>query len=168
MKPALLTIFVTTLFACVNMEKQSKADVDLHRQITEGTLSYDSLFAHKLDADQFGMKAYVMAFLKRGPNRSQDSLAALNLQKAHLENINRLANEGKLILAGPFMDDQNIRGIYIFNVETIEEAKKLTETDPAIQAGRLEMELHPWYGSAVLPLIVPLSKRVEKTNVANQ
>ncbi len=96
------------------------------------------------------MKPYVMAFLKRSES-PQDSVTAANLQKAHLQNIIRLANEGKLVLAGPFMDDGDIRGIYIFNVKTVEEARQLTATDPAIQAGRLEMELHPWYGSAVLP-----------------
>jgi uncharacterized protein YciI len=50
----------------------------------------------------------------------------------------------QLILAGPFMGDGEIRGIYIFNVKTLEEAKALTETDPAIQAGSLVMELLPW------------------------
>jgi hypothetical protein len=48
------------------------------------------------------------------------------------------------------MDGGVIRGIYIFNVSTIEEARQLTATDPAIKAGRLVMELHPWYGSAAL------------------
>src|ERR1700744_6805656 len=101
---------------------------------------YDAQLAKKLGADDYGMKQYVMAFLKAGPNRPKDSVARMELQKAHLKNITRLANEGKLILAGPFMDDQSIKGIFIFNVTTIEEAKKLTETDPAIQAGSLIME----------------------------
>jgi len=83
-----------------------------------------------------------------------------------MQNINRMANEGKLVLAGPFFDDGDVRGIYIFNVSTVEEARALTETDPAIQAGRLAMELHPWYGSAVLPLITPLHRRLEKKSVA--
>ena len=72
------------------------------------------------------------------------------LQKAHMDNIGKMAEAGKLVLAGPFMDDGELRGIYIFNVPTLEEAKALTETDPAIQAGSLVLELHPWYGSAAL------------------
>jgi uncharacterized protein YciI len=111
---------------------------------------YNPDLATKLGADKYGMSKYVFAFLKSGPNRSQDSTEAINLQKAHLDNIKRLADEGKLVLAGPFLDDGEIRGIYIFNVSTIEEARKLTETDPAIKAGRLVMDLHPWYGSAAL------------------
>jgi uncharacterized protein YciI len=67
-----------------------------------------------------------------------------------MANIHRMAEEGSLVLAGPFMDDGEYRGIYIFNVSTVEEARALTETDPAIKAGRLAMELHPWFGSAAL------------------
>jgi uncharacterized protein YciI len=142
------------------------AEQDLYEQITAPAPPYDSVFAARVGADEYGMKAYVMAFLKRGPNRSQDSLTAANLQKAHLENINRMAEAGKLVVAGPFMDDGDIRGIYVFNVATVEEARALTETDPAVQAGRLVMELHPWYGSAALPVLAPLHKRLEKKNVA--
>ena len=110
----------------------------------------DTALAKALGADDYGMKQYVMAFLKAGPNRDRTPAQAAELQKAHLENIGRMAREGSLVLAGPFMDGGEIRGIYIFNVTSIEEAKKLTATDPAIKAGSLVMELHPWYGSAAL------------------
>src|SRR5581483_1489226 len=127
-----------------------------------GNPQYDAQLAKKLGADDYGMKTYVMAFLKAGPNRLKDSTARAELQKAHLKNILRLANEGKLIVAGPFLDNQDIRGIFIFNVSTVGEAKKLTETDPAIKAGSLVMELHPWYGSAALVEAYRLHKKVEK------
>ena len=124
--------------------------------------SYDSTLASELGADSYGMRQYVMAFLKAGPNRSRDSVEAMKLQRAHLDNISRLAEEGKLSLAGPFLDGGELRGIYVFNVETIEEAKALTETDPAIQAGSLVMELHPWYGSAALMKVNEIHSRVSK------
>jgi uncharacterized protein YciI len=111
------------------------------------------------------MKQYVMAFLKKGPHRSQDSTKRAEIQKAHLENIMKLAAEGKLIMAGPFLDDKDIRGIFIFNVGNIEEAKKLTESDPAIKAGVLSMELHPWYGPAILPEVLKLNKKLEKRSI---
>jgi len=79
-----------------------------------------------------------------------------------MKNINRLADEGKLILAGPFMDDQPLRGIYIFDVASIEEARQLTSTDPAVKAGTLIMELHPWFGSAALKEIPNLHKEIQK------
>lgn len=127
---------------------------------------YDAGLAKKLGADEYGMKTYVMAFLKTGPNRLKDSAAREELQKAHLKNIMRLADEGKLIVAGPFLDNQDIRGIFIFNVSSVEEAQKLTETDPAVKAGSLVMELHPWYGSAALVEAFKLHKKVEKKSVA--
>lgn len=127
--------------------------------------SYDSLLAKQYGADDYGMKQYVVAFLKRGPNRNMNSVEAERLQKAHLKNITRLGKEGKLILAGPFLDNGDIRGIYIFNVKTIEEAQKLTQTDPAIQKGSLIMELHPWYGSAALMAIQEIHPTIEKKNV---
>ncbi|GGK88917.1 YciI family protein [Rufibacter glacialis] len=91
------------------------------------------------------MKVYYLAFLKKGPNRGHDSLTAAKIQEAHMAHINKMAADGKLTLAGPFMDDGDMRGIFIFNVKTMEEAKALTEADPAVKAGRLIMELHPWY-----------------------
>lgn len=123
---------------------------------------YDAQLAQKLGADDYGMKQYVIALLKEGPHRLTDSAARMKLQMAHLKNIGRLADERKLIVAGPFMDDQPIKGIFIFNVSTIEEAKKLTETDPAIHAGSLVMELHPWYGSAALMQTVEIHKKLQK------
>ena len=126
---------------------------------------YDSLLAARTGADQYGMKKYVLAFLKKGPNRDQDSATSAQLQAAHMRNIQRMADEGKLVLAGPFMDDQDFRGIYIFNTSSTEEAKEWTSTDPAVQAGRLEMELHPWFGSAALMEVNSLHKRLQKTDI---
>lgn len=131
------------------------------------TTTYDSVLAKKLGADQYGMKHYVMAFLKTGPVHITDSLRRIELQKTHLKNIIRLANEGKLIVAGPFLDDQPVEGIFIFNVETIEEAKALTNTDPAIQSGELVMKLRPWYGSAALVEISALHQKIQKKSVAD-
>jgi len=76
-----------------------------------------------------------------------------------------LAKEGKLVLAGPFFGNDDLRGIYIFNVKTIEEAKKLTNSDPAIQAGSLIMELKEWYGSAALMLLNENHKKVSKSEI---
>lgn len=129
------------------------------------TVRYDSAKAKAWGADDYGMKRYVMAFLKRGPNRPETPEKAKELQAAHLQNIERLAEEGKLVLAGPFLDNGELRGIYIFNVPSVEEAKKLTETDPAIQAGSLIMELKEWYGSAALMAINDLHKSIQKQSV---
>lgn len=120
--------------------------------------TFDSTKAKSWGADDYGMKSYVLVFLKSGPYRPQDSTTRTQLQAAHMANINRLAAQGSLIMAGPMMTDEDIRGIYLFDVRTIEEARKLTETDPAIQAGSLIMEMHPWYSSAALMEIPRLHK----------
>lgn len=155
------------LASCARHNHPAAGNTDLGAQLAAPNPGYDAALAARAGSDPYGMKKYVMAFLKAGPNRSQDSLEAARIQKAHLENINRLAEEGKLLLAGPFLDRGELRGIFIFNVATIEEARALTETDPAIKAGRLVMELHPWYGSAAVQYIMPLHKRMEKKNVAD-
>jgi len=77
-----------------------------------------------------------------------------------------MAARGKLIVAGPFLDDQAMRGIFIFNVETVDEARLLAETDPAVKAGTLVLELHPWYGSAALVETSRIHKTIEKKSVA--
>lgn len=152
MKNILFTVLSILLYSCT-----PKADVKIETQN-----KFDSSLAKILGADDLGMKKYVMAFLKSGSVKLTDSTERKNLQMAHMKNIQRMANEGKLIIAGPFLDDQEIRGIYIFNVETIEEAKVLTETDPAIIAGSLVMELHPWYGSAALMEINKIHSTIQR------
>jgi uncharacterized protein len=160
MKTILIILLVAFLFGC---------EIEIENAKTETiAVKYDSIKAIKYGADEYGMKKYILAYLKRGPNRDQDSVTAAELQKAHLKNITRLAEEGTLVLAGPFLDDEEVRGIYIFDVETIEEAKALTETDPAIKAGRLDMELRPWYGTAALKEITQISKTLEKTSISGE
>ncbi|MCB0759981.1 MAG: hypothetical protein KDC12_00565 [Flavobacteriales bacterium] len=126
--------------------------------------AFDSLRAAKWGADEYGMKKYVMAFLKKGPNRDRSPEEANELQRAHLDNIGRMAEEGKLVLAGPFFGDGELRGIYIFNVETIAEAEALTQSDPAIQAGSLAMDLMEWYGSAALVDVNEWHSRISRMN----
>lgn len=128
---------------------------------------FDAALAQKLGADEYGMKQYVMAFLKKGPTQIADKTELAKLQKAHLQNIMRLAAESKLVVAGPFMDDTGIEGVFIFNVKTIAEAKALVETDPGIKAGVFAMELHPFYCSAALMEVNAIHQKIEKKSVAD-
>jgi uncharacterized protein YciI len=135
-----------------------------HTEVKMSQAEADSLLRQETGADNYGMKVYVMAFLKRGPNRPNDSAHAAELQKAHLQNIGRMANSGELIVAGPFLDNDSLRGLNIFDVRSIEEAKTLTESDPAIQFGSLKMELKLWYGSAALVKMNEIHRRIAKEN----
>jgi len=160
----LLLLASILMTACQNpSEKRARTASE-----TELVAGYDSLLAARLGADERGMSQYVMAFLKAGPNRPVHPDSAAKLQRAHMANITRMAEEGKLILAGPFLDGGELRGIYLFDVTSMEEAKALTESDPAVQAGSLVMELHPWYGSAALREVTGIHNRISQPATSNQ
>jgi uncharacterized protein YciI len=94
----------------------------------------------------FNIKQYYFVMLVKGENADKiDSLKLKQLMIGHLNNIKKMAKEGKLLIAGPFGDDGNWRGIFIFNVKSEEEVVALLKNDPAIQAGRLAYEIHPWW-----------------------
>lgn len=128
--------------------------------------TYDEVLATKLGADELGMKKYVMAFLLRGDRVSEYSPEQRQeIQAGHMANIGKMAEMGKLVLAGPFFGNEELRGIYIFDVQSIEEAKALTEADPAIQSGVLKMDLKEWYGSAALMMVNEIHAKVAKKSL---
>ena len=127
---------------------------------------YDSTLANKLGADDYGMKSYVFVILKTGTNTTTDKAFIDSCFSGHMANIIRLVNEGKLIVAGPFeKNDNSYRGIFIFDVSTIEEAQTLVETDPAINSKLLEADLYSWYGSAALPEYLETSLKIGKYKI---
>src|SRR5688572_30203126 len=113
---------------------------------------FDAALAKKVGADQMGMRKYVLAILKTGPKDPEvQGDARKALFKGHFDNMNKLAAEGKLAVAGPFNDpEKKYRGLFILAVKTVEEARALAETDPTVKAGVLVVEYVPWYGSAAL------------------
>ncbi|WP_348825281.1 YciI family protein [Flavobacterium aestuarii] len=124
---------------------------------------YDENLAKSLNADERGMKKYVFCLLKTGSNTTATKEESQKLFEGHMANIGKLAKEGKLSVAGPFMkNDRDYRGIYILNVETVEEAKALVATDPAIQSNLLEAELTPWYGTAALQETLKIHEKITK------
>ena len=104
-------------------------------------------FTYTKDDSTYTMKRYVFMLLNKGENRSQDSTEAMKIQELHLAHLNSLAETGKLIVAGPFENGGEHRGLLIFDVETVEEALELEGKDPAVQTGRLKMEAFYWWGS---------------------
>ncbi len=134
--------------------------------IIEPETAYNVELAKEYGADEYGMKPYVMAFLKTGPNTPRDSIHAVELQSAHMANIGRLAKEGKLVLAGPFYGEAKgeFRGIYIFNTDNLDSAKAYTASDPAIQFESLKMELINFYGSAALMGVQEAHSKIKKVD----
>lgn len=124
---------------------------------------YDRTLAESLGGDAYGMKQYVLAILKTGSNTTADKEKTNQLFRGHMDNIGRLVKENKLVVAGPLgKNDKQYRGIFIFDVKSVEEAAALVATDPAIQEKLLEVELYPWYGSAALPEYLKAHEKIEQ------
>lgn len=127
--------------------------------------NYDKVLADSLGADEYGMKSYIFVILKTGPAQLDDKEQIGALFRGHLENINRLVEQKKLIVAGPFgKNERNYRGLFIFDAKDKAEVETLLQTDPAIKEKLLEAELFDWYGSAALPTYLEASYRVTKRN----
>lgn len=152
----LSVLFILMLSLSVNAFGQNTApSVDI----------YDAEMARRVGADERGMKQYVFAILRVGKTKRPEGKEMEALQAGHMKNIMKLDDEGKLSLAGPFMDEGDLRGLFIFNVKTVEEAKKLVEGDPLISGGYLEAEFHPWYGPAALTEVTRLHKKLQKKKI---
>jgi uncharacterized protein YciI len=125
---------------------------------------FDPQLAKKYGADKNGMKTYVLAILKTGtatlpPGKERDEIF-----KGHFANIKRLAAEGKLAVAGPFdSNSSGFRGIFILNVPTVEEARKLTAIDPVVKSGLMVVDHYVWHGSAALMATPELHEEISET-----
>lgn len=154
-------IFTITLFLITNLTfGQSNSE----KETLNSNPNYDKTLSEKLGGDDYGMKSYFLVILKTGTNATTDKELIAESFRGHMNNINRLVEEGKLIVAGPLgKNDNKYRGIFILNnLKTIEEAKELLQTDLAIKNGILDYEIFTWYGSAALPEYLPLSDKIWK------
>jgi uncharacterized protein YciI len=95
-----------------------------------------------------GTTRYYVAFLRPDPQRrSLTSDEGERIQRAHMANIHKMADDGVLVSAGPFDDTPHtISGIFIFKVESLERAKEIAMKDPTVLAHRNTIEVHAWDG----------------------
>jgi uncharacterized protein len=130
----------------------------------ESTLSpaFDAEMAARLRADAYGMATYYAAFLQPGPHRDQEEATVMAIQKGHMDHIRAMSESGKLVLAGPFLDGSTFRGIFILDVASAEEARALCDADPAVQSGRLQALIIPWYGTAALREVPDIHRRIQE------
>ncbi len=147
---SILLLFVAFLFGISTKAQDSNPKFDIE-------------LAQKLGADEYGMKKYVFVILKTGSNKSKNVAVKDSCFARHMKNIGRLVDAKKLIVAGPFFkNEESMRGLFILNVPSLEEAKSLLDTDPAIKAKYLKTELYYWYGSAALPEYLEASDKIWK------
>ena len=132
--------------------------------VSTAASAYDPALAAQAGGDENGMRSYVLVILRTGPTRVPDGDARKAMFAGHMANIRRLSDEGKLVLAGPFGDkDGDWRGLFVFAVADIEEAKALVSTDPVIIQGEMVAEYHSWYGSAATVLLPGLHGRIVRS-----
>jgi uncharacterized protein YciI len=120
----------------------------------------DPDLAKQLGADDRGMRNYVLVILKTGPHRVPDGPVRDEMFEGHFANIKRLAAERQLVVAGPFGDENEWRGMFIFAVETPEEAASLVATDPVIKSGEMVAEYHRLYASAALMSVAAIHEKI--------
>lgn len=125
---------------------------------------YNAQLAQKLGADELGMKMYVLVILKTGDAKIEDKALRDSLFRGHFANINKLADEGKLVVAGPLEKNENqYRGIFILDVKTFAEAGLLLQNDPTVSQGIFKPEMYEWYGSAALPVYMQTHKKIQRS-----
>ncbi|MES2799269.1 MAG: DUF6265 family protein [Bacteroidota bacterium] len=126
--------------------------------------SYDENLANELGADDYGMKKFYFVLLESGPNTTTNKDSISEYFAGHMANIEKLVEEKKMIVAGPFgKNDHSFRGLFIFNnVENIKEVEELLKGDPAIKNKVLSAKIVEWYGSAALPLYLKYNDLIWK------
>ena len=88
------------------------------------------------------MMTYYFVMLVKGPNWTGQSNP--DLMKQHLAHLRSMWEAKKLVIAGPLLDDGTTRGLCVYKVSSVEEARALASDDPAVKAGRFAVEVHPW------------------------
>lgn len=124
--------------------------------------AYDPALAAAVGADDNGMRRYVLVILKTSPTPVPAGPARDEMFKGHFANMKRLADEGKLALAGPLDGVDGWRGLFILAVDNLEDARALVATDPVVAQGEMVPEFHRYYGSAALMLVNEGHRKVAK------
>ena len=124
--------------------------------------AYDAALAKRLGADKRGMHRYVLVILKTGPNKMAAGPERTKMFQGHFANMERLADERKLAVAGPLDGVDGMRGLFVLATDDIEEAKKLVATDPVIINGELVAEYHKLFGSAGLMAVNAIHNKIRK------
>ena len=125
--------------------------------------NYDANLAKQYEAQDNGMKMYVLVILKTGTNTTATKAQSDSLFAGHMSNMEKLVKANKLIVAGPLgKNDKTYRGIFILNTKSIDEAKAILASDPAYSSKLLDAEIMNWYGSAALAHYLTVEDKIWK------
>jgi uncharacterized protein len=161
MKKILIILMLFTLITSCKKQSENKVvseNVEVKKPLkmlkeelnAKGFQTFD--YVDEKSKDTILMQQYFIAFLKSGPTRSQTKQEADSLQTLHLAHLSKMYELGYADISGPFGDNGDIRGITIYNVPTLKIADSLANSDPMVKAGRLIIEIHPWWAAKGFPL----------------
>jgi uncharacterized protein YciI len=123
---------------------------------------HDAGLARALGGNANGMRGYVLVLLKTGPTRVPDGAARDTMFAGHFANMERLAGQKKLAVAGPLDGVDGLRGLFILATTDLDEAKALVATDPVIVNGEMVAEYHTFFSSAALMAVSDIHGRISK------
>lgn len=123
---------------------------------------YDAELAKKVGANDAGMRSYVLVLLKSSGKPVPAGKERDEMFAGHFANMKKHASAGKLVLAGPLDGVDGMRGLFVFAVDNIDDAKKLTETDPVIVKGEMVAHYHKYYGNAGIMLLNEMYEKIAK------
>ncbi|TXF76250.1 YciI family protein [Chryseobacterium sp.] len=157
-----------SLIFCVVFTKGQNGKLGEPSKTTFTTSGYNQKLADSLNADERGMKNYMLIILKTGPKDAEitNKTQRAELFKGHFSNMTEMEKSGKLKLAGPFATKNTLgyRGIFLLDVKTEAEARALLQNDPTVKIGIFQVEILPWYGSAAIPMHLKYHKQISKEN----
>ncbi|OZB13501.1 MAG: hypothetical protein B7X53_15955 [Hyphomonas sp. 34-62-18] len=162
LRPLAVAALLALPAACVSADEAPAAGAE-----TPPPAVYDAALAEQLGADDLGMRSYVLAILKTGPQDAAitDKDQRAELFAGHFSNMGKLAEEGKLVLAGPLGGEDGRRGLFILNTPDIATAQEWVATDPTIEAGIFTVDYSKYYGSAALMQVNEVHARIQKKGI---
>lgn len=143
MKKSIL-LLLGIIVGCNSSKTDTVTMVRPHKEITK---TNHETFSYKEGDSTYVMQKYFLVLLKKGKNRNHSTEEATELQKQHMAHISWLSKTGKISIAGPSENHETVAGFLLFNTETMKEADSLANLDPAVKAGRLEVETLPWWAA---------------------
>lgn len=158
MKTQLLLFVITLLLlSCKDVNKTKSvpiSNISAASQIAQLKADGFEIFDYvdEESGDTIIMQQYYMAFLSRGEHQEIPKANLDTLQKAHMAHLSRMYEAGYADISGPFGDDGELRGITIYNVPTLKMADSLVNLDPMVKAGRLHVDIKPWWAGKGYPL----------------
>lgn len=148
MNKLVLTALAVTFLSCnLKKEKTKATNQPISELDTAAVKTNHETFEYKEGDTTYIMQKYFLVLLKKGPNRNQDSTEVAKIMEAHLAHLSWLDKTGKISLAGPSENHETVSGFVLYNTETQQEADSLAKLDPAVKAGRLEVETLPWWAA---------------------